>query len=82
VTSPDAAPLGGDVTEPRPSRIETRRRAEALAEAERRSRSVLRAWWIYPLVSALVVCLYLGVQSATTGRPTDPTVVTTVPAAP
>jgi hypothetical protein len=80
--SVDASHPGAETQEPRLSRVERRHLAEARAKAYRRSRSPVRAWWIYPLAAALLACVYLGMQSAMVERPTEPTVVTSVPAAP
>jgi hypothetical protein len=64
-----------DVVAAPPSRAELRRRAEESARAERSRRSVWRAWWLYPLVAGVLVCGWLGYQSASAPAPQEPIVV-------
>lgn len=74
-TAVSAAPVGLSRTEQR------KREQEALKNAKK-SNSLFKAWWLYPLVAAIVVCGYLGWQSAqkpVNTAPTTPVVVSDQP---
>ena len=64
------------------TRVEQRRIAEQSARTARSSRSLWRAWWVYPLVAAIAACVYLGLQSASAPVVEGPSVVTTIDTVP
>ena len=64
------------------SRTEQRKRDEAAQKSAKSSKSLFKAWWLYPLVAAIVVCSYLGWKSAqvpVSNAPTTPVVVDNQP---
>ena len=64
------------------SRTEQRKREEAARQSAKKSNSIFKAWWLYPLVAAIAVCGYLGWKSAqvpVTNAPSTPIVVTQQP---
>lgn len=63
------------------SRQERRRQQERQQKARAVRGSIWTAWWLYPLVAAIGVCVYLGFQSAATAPPPAP-VVTQITDAP
>jgi hypothetical protein len=60
------------------SRLEQRRIAEARRRAARSSRALWKAWWVYPLVAAILLTLWLGIQSTSRTPVRAPSVVTTI----
>lgn len=63
------------------SRQERRRQQERQQKTRAVRGSIWTAWWLYPLVAAIGVCVYLGFQSAGTAPPPAP-VVTQITEAP
>ena len=64
------------------SRTEQRKREEAAQKSAKKSKSLFKAWWLYPLVAAIVVCSYLGWKSAqvpVNNAPSTPVVVDNQP---
>jgi Flp pilus assembly protein TadB len=45
------------------SRLERRRQAELQSKQQKTRGALWRAWWLYPLVALIGVCVYLGFQS-------------------
>jgi hypothetical protein len=41
-----------------------------------------KAWWVYPLAAAILMTLWLGIQSAQRSPAPAPTVVTTITSEP
>jgi hypothetical protein len=73
--APPAAPAGL-------SRTEQRKREEAARKSMKKSNSLFKAWWLYPLVAAIAVCAYLGWKSAqvpVSNAPSTPVVVNNQP---
>ncbi len=68
VAAPTAAPV---------SRAHARRQVEESRRSARRHRALWKAWWLYPLLLLLGVCVYLGVRSASTPMPEGPQWVVT-----
>jgi hypothetical protein len=64
------------------SRVEQRRLADERARAARSQNAIWKAWWLYPLVAALGLCVWFGVQSAANQPRPEPSVVTTITAQP
>ena len=64
------------------SRTEQRRLADESARAQRSQKAIWKAWWLYPLVAAIGVCVYFGIQSAANQPDMTPRVVTTITAQP
>ena len=62
-----------------PTRADLRRQAEAAARADRSRQALWRAWWVYPLLAAAVLCGWLGLQSSSVPAPAAPVVVTVAP---
>lgn len=60
------------------SRTERRRLEHAEAAAARSQHALWKAWWLYALIAAVGVAVFLGVRSASEAPPPQP-VVTTVP---
>jgi hypothetical protein len=54
------------------SRTEQRKREEEARKSAKKSNSIFRAWWLYPLIAAIAVCGYLGWRSAQVPTPTGP----------
>jgi len=85
-----AAGLSGAVAHPpstggMASRLELRRARQAEERRLRSQRGVkglLKAWWFYPLVAIVLVCCYLGIQSALAPRTIEPPIVVTTPTSP
>ncbi len=64
------------------SRTEQRKREEAAQKSAKKAKSLFKAWWLYPLVAAIVVCSYLGWKSAqvpVNNAPSTPVVVDNQP---
>jgi hypothetical protein len=64
------------------SRTEQRKLDEQAAKNAKKSNSIFKAWWLYPLIAAIAVCAYLGWKSAQTApstAPTTPVVITDQP---
>jgi hypothetical protein len=64
------------------SRLEQRRIAEARRRTASSSRALWKAWWVYPLAAAILMTLWLGIQSAQRSPAPAPTVVTTITSEP
>jgi hypothetical protein len=64
------------------SRTEQRRLANERARAARSQNAIWKAWWLYPLVAAIGVCVWFGIQSAADQPRPEPSVVTTITAQP
>jgi len=77
-----AAPSAEIHTSAGVSRTQQRRLADERARARRSQKAIWKAWWLYPLVAAIGVCVYFGVQSAANQPDTTPRVVTTITAQP
>ena len=60
------------------SRTERRRLEDAEVSAARSQSALWKAWWVYALIAAVGVAVFLGVRSAADPPPPQP-VVTTVP---
>ena len=60
------------------SRTERRRLEDAEVSAVRSQSALWKAWWVYGLVAAVGIAVFLGVRSAADAPPPQP-VVTTVP---
>jgi hypothetical protein len=84
--APPAAPVNSNVPTPTAteaaSRVELRRLANERARAARSQNAIWKAWWFYPLVAALGLCVWFGVQSAANQPSVEPSVVTTITAQP
>jgi hypothetical protein len=52
--------------------LEVRKRAR---RSESPVLTLLKSWWLYPLLGAIAVCVYFGIQSASTPLPLDRPVV-------
>ena len=64
------------------SRTEQRKRQEEALKSAKKSTSIFKAWWLYPLIAAIVVCGYLGWKSAqvpVSNAPATPQVITEQP---
>ena len=59
------------------SRSELRQTHERQMRAARRDRALWKAWWLYPLLAVIAVCVYLGLRSASTPVPDGPQWVVT-----
>lgn len=57
------------------SRAERRRLEDEQSRQRMARTSVWRAWWLYPLVALIGVCVYLGIQSSVDAPPAKPPVV-------
>jgi hypothetical protein len=64
------------------TRREQRRVAAERARQARSQNAIWKAWWLYPLVAAIGVCVWFGVQSAANQPHQEPSVVTTITAQP
>ena len=67
------------------TRAELRQERENVQRQQRLRRGplgLLLKWWVYPIVVAIGVCIYLGVQSASTPLPSRNVIVVTTEPAP
>jgi hypothetical protein len=57
------------------SRAERRRLEDEQSKQQQARTSVWRAWWLYPLVALIGLCVYLGIESSADAPPAKQPVV-------